>query len=92
MIQKDLRPLPKKGMEEKKWITTEQMLEALKNDPDNEQEYNLSLGGGFLRSTHWFVYNSKKNLFGHTRDWPYDWFSEAEILEYYSGCLWSRYS
>ena len=28
---------------EKKWITTEQMLEALKNDPDNEHEYNLSL-------------------------------------------------
>ena len=79
-------------MEEKKWITTEQMLEALKNDPDNEHEYNLSLAGGVLSSTHWFVYNSKKNLFGHTRDWPYDWFSEAEILEYYSGCLWNRYS
>ena len=53
-------------MEEKKWITTEQMLEALKNDPDNEHEYNLSLAGGVL--------------------------TEAEILEYYSGCLWNRYS
>ena len=79
-------------MEEKKCITTEQMLEALKNDPDNEHEYCLSLCGGIMRATHWFVYNSEKNQFGHTRDWPYDWFSEAEILECYSGCLWCGYA
>ena len=79
-------------MEEKKWITTEQMLEALKSDPDNEHEYNLSLAGGILSSTHWYVYNSKKKLFGHTSDWPYDWYSETEILECYSGCMWRRYA
>lgn len=28
-----------KTMEEKKWIKTEQMLEDLMNDPNNEQEY-----------------------------------------------------
>ena len=32
-------------MEEKKWITTEQMLIDLRNDPDNEQEYTHYLGG-----------------------------------------------
>ena len=79
-------------MEANKWITTEQMLEALKNDADNEHEYSLSLCGGILRSTHWFVYDSEEKRFGHTRDWPYDWFSESEILESYSGCLWRRYS
>ena len=26
-------------MEQKNWIKTEQMLEALKNDPNNEHEY-----------------------------------------------------
>lgn len=77
---------------EKKWITTEYLLEALKNAPDNEREYNLAIAGGILRSTHWFVYDSKKQLFGHTRDWPYDWFSETELLEYYAGCQWVRFS
>ena len=77
---------------EKKWITTEQMLEALKNDPDNEHEYNLSLVGGFLSSTHWMVYDSETRMFGHSRDIHYNWYSEAEFLEMYSGCQWSRYS
>ena len=56
---------------EKKRITTEQMLEALKNDPDKEHEYNLVIAGGVLRTTHWFVYDTEKQLFGHTRDWLY---------------------
>ena len=90
MFPIDLRPLPKKAMEEKKWITTEQMLEELKNDPDNEHVYNLSLVVGLLSSTHWFVYDSEKHLFGHTTAWPYDWLSEAKILEHYSGCMWRR--
>jgi hypothetical protein len=90
LSQMDLRPLPKKVMEKKGWITTEQMLHALKNDPDNEQEYALNLGGKVLRSTHWFVYDTEKRMFGHTRDWPYDWFSETDILSCYSGCEWLR--
>lgn len=76
---------------ENDWITTEQMLEALKNDPDNEQEYNLDVAGGLLSSTHWFVYDSKKKAFGHTRDWPYIWYPERVILEDYAGCWWMRY-
>ena len=35
-------------MEKKEWITTEQMLEALKNDANYEHEYNLWLCNAFL--------------------------------------------
>ena len=44
---------------EKKWIKTEQMLEALKSEPNVEQQYCHYLGG-ILRSTHWLEYSSKK--------------------------------
>ena len=47
-------------MEAKKWITTEQMLENLKKDANHEHEYNLWLCSGFMTSTHWVVYDSKK--------------------------------
>ena len=77
-------------MEEKKWITTEQMLEALKNDPDNEQEYTHYLGG-FLRSTHWLIYDSEKCQFGHSTNWlHYDWYTEAELQDVYKGHWWMR--
>ena len=55
-------------MEEKKWITTEQMLENLKNDANHEHEYNLWLCNGFVTSTRWVVYDSKKQMIGHTRN------------------------
>ncbi len=89
---KKIYDLCRKKLWIKKMITTEQMLEALKNDPDNEHEYNLAIAGGVLRSTHWFVYDTERQLFGHTRDWPYNWFSESELLEYYEGCKWMRYA
>jgi hypothetical protein len=77
-------------MEEKKWITTEQMMEALKNDPDNEQQYTHYLGG-ILRSTRWLEYNSKKNLFGNSCDWDnYTWYTEDEFLEMFAGHWWKR--
>ncbi|MBO7138975.1 MAG: hypothetical protein J6W19_00145 [Prevotella sp.] len=77
-------------MEEKEWIKTEQMLEDLKNDPGYEHEYTHYLGG-ILRSTHWWIYNSKKKRFGHSTDWKYyGWFTEAEILEIYAGHWWMR--
>lgn len=82
----------KKVMEEKKWITTEQMIDILKNDPDREHEYNLWLFGGFLTSTHWVVYDSKRQMIGHTRNNGYDWYTEAEFLELYAGCKWWRYA
>lgn len=80
----------KKVMEEKKWITTEQMLQTLKNDPDNEHEYTHYLGG-FLRSTHWLIYDSLRDAFGDSTDWKdYGWYSEAEFLDAYAGHWWQR--
>lgn len=74
-----------------KWITTEHLLETLKNNPNREFEYNVYLAGGALTSTHWFLFDSDKQLVGHTRDWPYDWFSESGLLEYYADCQWIKY-
>ena len=77
---------------EKKWITTEEMLENLKNDANHEHEYNLRLCNGFLSSTHWVVYDSRRKMIGHTRDFHYDWYAELEFLEEYAGCHWLRYA
>ena len=75
---------------EKKWITTEQMLENLKNEPDTEQQYCHSLGG-FLRTTHWLEYSSKEMLFGDSRECSdYSWYSEAEFLDIHAGEWWMR--
>ena len=79
-------------MEEKKWMTTEQMIEVLKQDADNEHEYNLRLYNGFLTSTHWVVYDSKRQMIGHTRNISYDWYTETEFLEFYAGCKWRRFA
>ena len=77
-------------MEEKRWITTEQMLEALKNDPDTEQQYCRYLGK-HLRSTHWLEYSSKKNKYGDSTNWfDYTWYTEAEFVEMHAGNLWMR--
>ncbi len=78
-------------MKDKKWITTEQMLEALKYAPNNEQEYRRVLGG-ILFSTHWFLYDSQKKEFGESMNWfDYDtWYTESEILHYYAGAMWYR--
>lgn len=77
-------------MEQKNWITTEQMLDALKKDADNEQEYTLSLGGSF-HSTHWLIFDSQREQFGNSTDGRYyDWFTEAGFLEYYAGRWWRR--
>jgi len=76
-------------MEEKKWIKTEQMLEDLKNDPDNEQEYSHSLG--ILRTTHWLIYDSEEKLFGDSTDGDnYGWYTEAEFLHFFAGHWWRR--
>ena len=46
-------------MERDYWITTEQVVKELMNASDNEQEYTRYLGG-ILRSTHWFIFDSKE--------------------------------
>ena len=77
---------------ENKWVTTEQMLENLKNDANHEHEYNLWLCNGFLTSTHWVVYDSMRKMIGQTRENNYDWYTETEFLEDYAGCHWLRYA
>lgn len=73
-----------------RWITTEQMLNDLKKDADNEQEYTHHIGG-ILRSTHWLIYDSKKKQFSHSTNWTdYDWYTEAEFLDDYEGHWWMR--
>ena len=77
-------------MKTNEWIKTKQMLEALKNDSDNEQEYTHFLGG-ILRSTHWLEYDSRKDKYGDSMDWrEYDWYTEAEIIDRYAGHWWKR--
>ena len=80
----------KKIMEKNNWITTEQMLKDLKNDPDNEHEYRHYICS-CLRSTHWLIYNSKKERIGHSSDWNhYDWYTEEEFLDYHKNEWWHR--
>ncbi len=77
-------------MEERKWITTEQMLENLKNEPDVEQEYRHHLGG-ILRSTHWLEYSSQRHEIGDSTDWKdSSWHSEDEFLEMHRGEWWMK--
>lgn len=74
----------------KTWITKEEMVKNLKRDPDNVHEYSHHLGG-VLYSTHWYVYNSKMRLFGHSDNLnDYDWYTEEEMLEFYNWGLWRR--
>lgn len=75
---------------EKKVIGTADVLQTLKNKPDNEQQYTHYLGG-CLRSTHWLVYKSETQKIGDSTDWKeYYWMTEAEFLEEFAGHQWSR--
>ena len=75
---------------EKKWITTEQMLEVLKREPDVEHQYCHYLGG-ILRSTHWLEYSSKREQYGDSTNWlDYSWYTESEFLEVHAGEWWMR--
>ena len=85
-----MRKNKKKIMEEKKWIMTEQMLENLENDPDNEQEYTYYIGG-MLRSTHWLIFDSREGLFGDSKDCcDYEWYTKEEFLDAFDGQRWHR--
>ena len=77
-------------MEDSKWIKTEQMLEDLRRDADNEHQYAHWLGS-LLLSTHWIEFDSTKGMFGDSMDWSeYYWYTEAEFLERYAGHWWKR--
>lgn len=77
-------------MENVKWISTEQLIENLLNEPDNDQEYRRHIGG-ILFSTHWCVYDSKRGQFGDSTDFfEYEWFTQEELLDCYAGARWHR--
>ena len=72
----------------KEWIKTEEMLEQLKNDPDVDHQYTHWLGG-ILRSTYFMMYDSHKDLFEVSMDWlEFEYYTESEFLECYSGHFW----
>ena len=84
----DLLFFQKINIMKENWLTTEQMLEILKQEPDTEQQYCHHLGG-ILRSTHWFEYSSmKKHIGDFTNRFDYCWYSEAEYLGIHAGEWW----
>ncbi len=75
---------------EKKWISTEEMMEALRKEADAEQQYRHYLGG-LLCSTHWLKYSSERNLYGDsTNGCGYDWYTQEEFLKQHAGERWMR--
>ena len=76
-------------MEDKKWISTEQMLEALRNEPDVDQQYCHYICS-ILRSTHWLMYSSKKDRYGDSINIHSDWYTKEEFLEIHSIEWWMR--
>ena len=75
---------------ERRWITTEQMLKVLKDEPNIEQQYCHYLGG-ILRSTHWLKYSSNYNKYGDSTNWfDYVWYTEADFVKIHAGEWWLR--
>ncbi len=75
---------------ESKWIKTEEMLEMLRNNPNQEQEYRHLIGGFFV-TTHWLVYDSNKNMFKDSMELSeYAWYTEEELLKEYKNHWWHR--
>ena len=78
-----------KTLDKTKWVKTEEVVEFLKNDPDNEHEFTHYLGG-MLRSTYRMEYKSEKDMFAISRDWFHpDSYTESELLECYKGHWWN---
>lgn len=77
-------------MMKKKFTTTTQMLEALKDKPNVEHVYCHWLGG-ILFSTYWILYNTEKHQFGISTDgFRYVWYSEIDVLSIYAGHWWVK--
>ena len=80
----------KNMMKDSNWIKTEQMLEDLRHDADNEHKYAHWLGR-ILRTTQWIEFDSEKDMFGDSMNWSeYNWYTEAEFLARYAGHWWKR--
>lgn len=72
------------------WIKTDEMLQMMKEHPNEEMEFT-HYQGGFLRSTYWGMYDCKKQRFGLSTEWDYSCdYTEKELLGFYNGHLWHR--
>ncbi len=77
-------------MKDSNWIRTNQMLKTLKASPNCEHQF-VHWIGGILRSTHWLIYDSEKELYGDSTNWfHYDWYTESEFIEMYAGHWWMQ--
>lgn len=74
-----------------KVISTEQLVQSLTQDKDNEHEYRIHIND-ILYSTRWLIYDSKTQKIGESFNWfHYDyWYSIPEFLEVYSCRKWVR--
>ena len=75
---------------EQKWIKTEEMLENLRNEPGEEQQYARYLGP-MLRSTHWLKYDAELDLYGDSTEWDeFAWFTRENFLSVIGDGWWCR--
>lgn len=72
---------------EKKWISTVELLNYLKEHPNKEKECRLNLGYG-LGSTHYWFWDSKTNMFMHSRDWDFEPYTASEVVKWYGEGKW----
>ena len=72
---------------EKQWISTIELLNYLKEHPDMEKECRLYLGNG-LGSTHYWFWDSKTNMFMHSRDWDFEPYTASEVVKWYGEGKW----
>ena len=74
---------------ESKWLTTEEVMQVLMNEPDVEMEFTASLGG-MLRSTHWLTYHSREKQFADDMDWGHPTLYTADEFVQWLGNRWWR--
>lgn len=91
MFQKDLRPLRHLiftiVVMNADFLTTEQLLALLKQNPLRETECRMILPHR-IGSTHYWYWDADARCFMHTRDWPFSPMDEREVMQWYGDCRW----
>lgn len=63
-----------------RWIRTEQMLDDVREHPNEDRQYTYLVGAGLV-STHWLMYDAERDLYGDSVDWfEYAWYTREEFL------------
>ena len=63
------------------------LVNYLKEHPNKEKEYRLSLGYG-LGSTHYWYWDPKTNMFMHSRDWDFEPYTASQVVKWYGEGKW----